>query len=85
MAKLRHIANSVPDTFNAFSFYVRAFVMQKVGETDWENARGALPERRHDQHGVLLHYKTEEAAGKRGRDFVGVRRFGLWSTTWRRP
>jgi catechol 2,3-dioxygenase-like lactoylglutathione lyase family enzyme len=50
--------------------------MKKVGETDWENARGVYL-----SDGTinlaLLHYKTEEAAGKRGRDFVGVHHFGF--------
>ncbi len=27
-------------TVNAAEFYMRVFGMQKVGETDWENARG---------------------------------------------
>ena len=43
---------------------MRAFGMQKVGETDWENARGVYL-----SDGTinlaLLHYKTEQAAGER--------------------
>ena len=39
-AKLRHIAITVPDAEKAAQFYVRAFGMQRVGETDWANARG---------------------------------------------
>jgi len=27
---------------------------------------------------ALLHYKTENAAGNAGRDFVGVHHFGFW-------
>jgi catechol 2,3-dioxygenase-like lactoylglutathione lyase family enzyme len=76
MAKLRHIAITVPDPEKAAEFYMRAFGMQKVGETDWENARGVYL-----SDGTiniaLLSYKTEEAAGKRGRDFVGVHHFGF--------
>jgi catechol 2,3-dioxygenase-like lactoylglutathione lyase family enzyme len=33
MAKLRHIAITVPDPWKAAEFYMRAFGMQKVGET----------------------------------------------------
>lgn len=77
MAKLRHIAITVPDPEKAAQFYMRAFSMEKVGETDWANARGVYL-----SDGTinlaLLHYKTEEAAGKRGRDFVGVHHFGFW-------
>ncbi len=40
MAKLRHIAITVPDPHEAAEFYMRAFGMRKVGETDWTNARG---------------------------------------------
>ena len=76
MAKLRHIAITVPDPWKAAQFYMRAFGMKKVGETDWENARGVYL-----SDGTiniaLLNYKTEEAAGKRGREFVGVHHFGF--------
>jgi catechol 2,3-dioxygenase-like lactoylglutathione lyase family enzyme len=40
MAKLRHIAITVPDPQKAAAFYMRVFGMKKVGETDWVNARG---------------------------------------------
>ena len=76
MAKLRHIAITVPDPWKAAQFYMRAFGMKKVGETDWVNARGVYL-----SDGTinlaLLHYKTEEAAGARGRDFVGVHHIGF--------
>jgi catechol 2,3-dioxygenase-like lactoylglutathione lyase family enzyme len=74
--QLRHIAITVPDPWKAAEFYMRAFGMRKVGETDWENARGVYL-----TDGVinvaLLHYKTEAAAGRLGRDFVGVHHFGF--------
>ena len=75
-AKLRHIAITVPDPEKAARFYIEAFGLKRVGETDWENAKGVYL-----SDGVinlaLLHYKTEEAAGHRGRDFVGVHHFGF--------
>jgi catechol 2,3-dioxygenase-like lactoylglutathione lyase family enzyme len=78
MAKLRHIAMQVPDPHKAAEFYMRVFGMQKVGETDWENARGVYL-----SDGVinlaLLDYKTVEAAGaERGREFVGIHHIGFW-------
>ena len=78
MAKLRHIAMQVPDPHKAAEFYMRVFGMQKVGETDWENARGVYL-----SDGVinlaLLDYKTVEAAGaERGCDFVGIHHIGFW-------
>src|ERR1700704_1136744 len=77
MAKLRHIAITVPDPWKAAEFYMQAFGLKKVGETDWENARGVYL-----TDGVvnlaLLQYKTEAAAGERGRDFVGIHHVGFW-------
>jgi len=74
--KLRHIAITVPDPWKAAEFYMKAFGLKKVGETDWANARGVYL-----SDGTiniaLLHYKTEEAAGYRGRDFVGVHHVGF--------
>jgi len=71
MAKLRHLAITVPDPEKAAAFYMRAFGMERVGETDWANARGVyLTDGTINL--ALLHYKTQEAAGERGRDFVGV-------------
>jgi len=76
MAKLRHIAITVPDPRKAAEFYMQAFGLKKVGETDWENASGVYL-----SDGVinlaLLHYKTEEAAGELGRGFVGLHHFGF--------
>jgi catechol 2,3-dioxygenase-like lactoylglutathione lyase family enzyme len=77
MAKLRHIAITVPDPEKAAEFYMQAFGLKKVGETDWTNARGVYL-----SDGVinlaLLNYKTDEAAGKRGVDYVGIHHFGFW-------
>jgi len=78
MARLRHIAMQVPDPHKAAEFYMRVFGMHKVGETDWENARGVYL-----SDGVinlaLLDYKTVEAAGEdRGCDFVGIHHIGFW-------
>jgi catechol 2,3-dioxygenase-like lactoylglutathione lyase family enzyme len=78
MAKLRHIALSVPDPWEAALFYMEAFGMRKVGETDSTLARGVYL-----SDGVmnmaLLNYKTDEAAGTdRGKDFVGIHHMGFW-------
>jgi len=78
MGKLRHIAMQVPDPQKAAEFYMRVFGMAKVGETDWENARGVYL-----SDGVinlaLLDYKTVEAAGEdRGCGFVGLHHIGFW-------
>ena len=76
MAKLRHIAVTVPDPEKAAEFYIRAFGLRRVGKTDWEGAHGVYL-----TDGVmniaLLHYRKEEYAGARGRDFVGLHHFGF--------
>jgi methylmalonyl-CoA/ethylmalonyl-CoA epimerase len=78
MAKLRHIAITVPDPRAAAEFYQKAFGLTKVGETDHALATGVCL-----SDGVinlaLLHYKTDAAAGEdRGRDFVGIHHIGFW-------
>ena len=76
MAKLRHIAITVPDPEKAAKFYIDAFGLKRVGQTDWSGAEGVYL-----SDGViniaLLRYKTEEMAGHRGRGFVGVHHFGF--------
>ena len=70
MAKLRHLAITVPDPEKAAEFYIQAFGLKRVGTTDWEGAQGVYL-----TDGVmnlaLLHYKKEHYAGKLGREFVG--------------
>ena len=62
MAKLRHIALSVPDPEKAADFYCEACDMERVGTTDSPLARGCYV-----SDGVitvaLLAYKSDEGAG----------------------
>jgi len=78
LAKLRHIALSVPDPWGAAQFYMEAFGMQKVGETESHLVDGVYL-----SDGVinlaLLKYKTDQLAGEeRGKDFVGLHHIGFW-------
>ena len=78
MGKLRHIALSVPDPWKAAEFYIKAFGMKKVGETDSSLAVGVYV-----SDGVvnmaLLKYKSDEMAGEdRGKDYVGLHHLGFW-------
>ncbi|MDP3767881.1 MAG: VOC family protein, partial [Dehalococcoidia bacterium] len=63
MAKLRHIAISVPDPEKSAQFYEAAFGLTRVGTTDSPLATGVYL-----SDGVinvaLLKYKTDDAAGK---------------------
>jgi catechol 2,3-dioxygenase-like lactoylglutathione lyase family enzyme len=69
---------SVPDPWKAAEFYIGAFGMTKVGETDSSLAQGVYL-----SDGIvnlaLLKYKTDQAAGEdRGKDFVGIHHVGFW-------
>jgi catechol 2,3-dioxygenase-like lactoylglutathione lyase family enzyme len=76
MAKLRHIAITVPDPEKAAAFYIEALGLRRVGTTNWEGAQGVYL-----SDGVmniaLLKYKKQEYAGKLGRQHVGVHHFGF--------
>ena len=79
-ARLRHIAITVPDPEKASEFYIKAFGLKRVGQTDWENAKGVYL-----SDGVinlaLLNFTG--AAGskasdiKEGATFVGAHHFGF--------
>ena len=78
MAKIRHIAISVPDPEAAARFYEDTFGLRRMGGTDSELATGLYL-----SDGVvclaLLKYKTDGAAGEeRGKDYVGVHHIGFW-------
>ena len=78
MSKLRHIALSVNDPWEAAKFYEKAFDMERVGETRSELADGVYL-----SDGIinlaLLRYKTDEMAGEdRGKDYVGLHHIGFW-------
>ena len=82
MAKLRHIAMSVPDPEKTAEFYCKAFDMERVSTVSSTMATGAYV-----TDGVimvaLLKYKSDEAAGyvegkdERGKDFVGLHHIGF--------
>lgn len=77
MAKLRHITITVPDPEKAAEFYMKAFDMQRVGDTDWANANGVYLSDG-TVNLALLHYKNPDSAGDRGTDFVGIHHLGFW-------
>jgi methylmalonyl-CoA/ethylmalonyl-CoA epimerase len=78
MAKLRHIAISVPDVAKASAFYQKAFGMNKVGET-----HGPIADGHYLSDGTvnlaILHFKMEKAVGEgKGLDWFGVHHIGFW-------
>jgi catechol 2,3-dioxygenase-like lactoylglutathione lyase family enzyme len=77
MAKLRHITITVPDPESAAQFYINAFGMERVGGTDWANAKGVYLSDG-TVNLALLKYKNDTAAGERGADFVGIHHLGFW-------
>ncbi len=76
MAKLRHIALSVPDPWASARFYQEAFGLDVVGEAHSATADGVYL-----SDGTvsltLLKYKTDAPAGPAGKDFVGLHHMGF--------
>jgi methylmalonyl-CoA/ethylmalonyl-CoA epimerase len=76
MAKLRHVAMSVPDPAKAAKFYQETFDMEIVGETDSPLASGVYL-----SDGTislaLLKYKADEWAGM-SKDAVCINHIGFW-------
>jgi methylmalonyl-CoA/ethylmalonyl-CoA epimerase len=76
MAKLRHIALSVPDPEKSARFYEATFGMKRVGTTNSPLATGVYL-----SDGVvnvaLLKFRNDEAAQGKGKDYVGVHHFGF--------
>jgi catechol 2,3-dioxygenase-like lactoylglutathione lyase family enzyme len=74
--KLRHIALSVDDPFATAEFYMKAFAMDKVGETDSPLARGVYL-----SDGVMnlaiLAFKNDYWAGTGGKAYRGIHHFGF--------
>ncbi len=73
MAKLRHIAVSVPDLEKAAAFYQEVFELERMSENDIAiNLSDGVVNL------TLLHFPTDEMAGDdRGKDFVGVHHIGF--------
>lgn len=74
MAKLRHVAMSVPDPEKAADFYCKAFDMKRIGARDSSLAKGVFI-----SDGVvtvaLLNFKSDDQGP---RDFVGLHHIGFW-------
>ncbi len=74
MAKLRHIAMSVPDPDATADFYCEAFDMKRVSDRESSLAKGVFV-----SDGVitlaLLKFKTDEQGP---RDYVGLHHIGFW-------
>ena len=78
MARLRHIALSVPDPETTAQFYEKAFGMKRIGTLDHNQASGIYL-----SDGVInmavLKYKLDEVVYKvGGTDYVGLHHFGFW-------
>jgi catechol 2,3-dioxygenase-like lactoylglutathione lyase family enzyme len=77
MAKIRHIAISVPDPWKAADFYEQSLGLKRVGETHSTYADGVyLTDGTVNL--ALLKYKSDEGAGESGKDFVGAHHIGFW-------
>ena len=78
MARLRHIALSVPDPETTARFYEKALGMERIGTLDHTQASGIYL-----SDGVInlavLKYKIDEVVHKEGgTNYVGLHHFGFW-------
>lgn len=74
--KLRHIALSVDDPFTTADFYMKAFDMEKVGETDSPLARGVYLSDGTINLAILA-FKNNYWAGQGGKKYRGIHHFGF--------
>jgi catechol 2,3-dioxygenase-like lactoylglutathione lyase family enzyme len=74
--KLRHLALSVEDPFATADFYMKAFDMEKIGETDSPLARGVYLSDG-TMNLALLAFKNEYWAGQPGQKYQGIHHFGF--------
>ena len=74
--KLRHIALSVDDPFATAEFYMQAFGMDKVGETDSPLARGVYLSDG-TMNLAVLGFKNDYWAGQGGKKYRGIHHFGF--------
>lgn len=74
MAKLRHVAMSVPDPEKTAEFYQKAFDMKRVGKTNSPIAEGVYV-----SDGTitvaLLKFKNDDQGD---RNYVGIHHIGFW-------
>jgi len=78
-AKIRHIAFSVADPDAAADFYIKAFGLEKVGESHNPTADGVYL-----SDGTislaLLKYKIDEPVGAgKTKDWIGLHHIGFWA------
>jgi hypothetical protein len=82
MAKIKHIAMSVPDPEATADFYCEAFDMKRCGTTDSPLAKGCYVTDG-EITVALLKYKSDEWSGyvkgedERGKDYVGLHHIGF--------
>jgi len=74
--KLRHLAMSVEDPFATAEFYMKAFDLDKVGETDSPLARGVYLSDG-TMNLAILAFKNDYWAGHGGKKKFGLHHFGF--------
>jgi methylmalonyl-CoA/ethylmalonyl-CoA epimerase len=77
MAKIRHIALSVPDPEKTADFYVKAFGLSRIGTTESALADGVYLSDGYINLALLRYHNDKVAGVSGGKDFVGVHHFGF--------
>ena len=75
--KLRHLAIAVDNPDEMAAFYMKAFGLEKIGETDSPLATGVYL-----SDGTIclacLNFKNDKWAGRPGKDYRGIHHMGFW-------
>jgi len=77
MAKIKHIALSVPDPEKTAQFYEKVFGLKRVGTTESPLANGVYITDGYLNIALLKYHSDEMAGLKEGKDFIGVHHFGF--------
>jgi methylmalonyl-CoA/ethylmalonyl-CoA epimerase len=77
MARIKHIALSVPDPEKTAQFYEKVFGLTRVGTTESPLASGVYITDGYLNIALLKYHSDEMAGIKEGKDFVGVHHFGI--------
>ena len=76
MPKIKHIAISTQDVDATAKFYIDVFGLKEIGQIDGPNARGYYLSDG-DINMAILNFKTDAAAGERGKGYSGIHHFGF--------
>ena len=76
MPKIKHIAISTQDVDKTARFYIDVFGLKEIGKVDSPNASGYYLSDG-DINMAILNFKSDAAAGERGKEYSGIHHIGF--------